>query len=386
MRTYQQADEIKLIYSGRNYFEVLEQLIDESREVIHLQTYIFEYDETGRRIIAALKRAAERQVQVFVLIDAYGSYPVSRHLKEAMRQAGIRFRLFSPLLSSESIYIGRRLHHKIVVVDKRAALTGGINIANKYSGSGDLEAWLDYGVLTRGAVCEYLHLVCGEFYHRKRIPTLRRWEKQSKPTQSTDPERRVRFRRNDWIKRKNDIHKSYAEALISAEKSIVIVASYFLPGRTFRRLLREASERGVEIKILLAGKSDIASLRLAERYMYDFYLRYNIHIYEWTNSVMHGKAMIVDANWATIGSYNLNFLSHYISIELNTDTRDPAFIHNFSDHLAGVIGNCCQAVELQSASNISFAGRALMWITYNFYRMLMSLMMAGRKYRKRQKR
>jgi cardiolipin synthase len=384
MKTYLEAEDIQLVYSGSDYFDVLERLIDESRHSLHLQTYIFETDETGRKVLDALIRAAKRGVDVYLLIDAYGSYPFSKQAAKELSESGIHFRLFSPLNSNESVYFGRRLHHKIIVADKRVALTGGINIANKYRGSDGVAPWLDYAVLTRGAVCEFLHLLCEEFYHKKKVKQLRAWEKNREQPKHKGTGKLVRFRRNDWIKRKNDIHKSYMEALISAQSSITIVASYFLPGRTFRKLLREAAQRGVEIRVVLAGKSDINSVRLAESYLYDFYLRYNICIFEWTNSVMHGKAMVVDDRWATIGSYNLNFLSHYISIELNTDVADAAFAGHFSEHLRQVVTGSCTAVELKTKRRqFSFFSQLIRWMAYNFYRLMMSFLMVGRKYRKR---
>jgi cardiolipin synthase len=162
------------------------------------------------------------------------------------------------------------------------------------------------------------------------------------------------------------------------------VASYFLPGQNIRRLLKEASERGVKISVIMAGRSDIASMRMAEHYLYSFYLRNNIHVFEWTDSVMHGKAMIVDNTWATIGSYNLNFLSHYVSIELNADIIDKPFIEAFGKHLDEVMSKSCVAVELQKEKHrTNLFSKFLMWLAYNFYRILMTLALRGKKYKER---
>lgn len=381
MKTYQNADSIELVFSGVNYFEVLEKMIDDSRESVHLQTYILETDETGLPILESLKRAAKRKVAVYILVDAYGSHPFSKEVSNDLISSGIHFRLFSPLFSSESVYFGRRLHHKIIVVDKKIALTGGINIADKYRGTAE-QAWLDYAVLSKGEVCEYLHWLCDAFYKKRRSPSLTNWEKNSVQKNEHNSQHLIRYRRNDWIKRKNEIHKSYMEAILSAEHCITIVASYFLPGATFRKMLKAAAARGVEIKIILAGQSDINSLRLAESYLYDFYLKNNIRIYEWSNSVMHGKAMVADHQWATIGSYNLNFLSHYISIELNTDIRDREFVNKFTDHLNEVMTSNCNAIEYKQ-EEIKPSQKFKMWLAYTFYRLLMSFMMLGRKYRLR---
>lgn len=384
MKNYVEAEDVQLVFSGSHYFEVLERIADECRHTLHLQTYIFECDETGLRVVEALKRAARRGVKVFVMVDAYASFPFPRSVVRDLRDAGVHFRLFSPLFSRESIFIARRLHHKIVVADKYVSLIGGINIANKYNTAFGDYAWLDYAVLIKGDVNEYLHLLCEQFYFRFKPRNLRKWENEVKLPPRNSNNHYVRFRRNDWIQRRNEIHKSYIEALIRAESSVVMVASYFLPGRNFRRLLREASARGVNISIILAGRSDINSLRLAENYLYDFYLRHNIKVYEWTNSVMHGKAMIVDDTWATIGSYNLNFLSHYVSIELNADIIDQRFINHFSKHLDDIIHNSCTAIQIdRHLNNRNIFVKPLRWLAYNFYRMLMGMAMWGRKYRKK---
>jgi cardiolipin synthase A/B len=379
MKNYQAAEEIKLVFSGADYFDVLEKIIDNSQEVLHLQTYIFANDNTGLRVIEALRRASERKVKVFMLIDAYGSFPFSNANKKLLEQSGVHFRLYATLFSTESMYLARRLHHKIIVADKKTALVGGLNIADKYSGNQDVYPWLDYAVYSRGEVCEYLHFLCEAFYRKKKFQPPRPAEQLISKNQPAA--KLIRFRRNDWIKGQNEIHTSYNAAIISAKSSITLVASYFLPGNRFRKLLQNAAHKGVEIKIILTGKSDIPSMGLAEHFLYDFYLKNNIKIYEWNDSVMHGKAMIVDQKWATVGSYNLNFLSHYISVELNTDIVDAVFAKSLSDHLQRItINNCSEITHTFPAKRNMLLERFKRWLAYNFYRLLMHFIMPARKY------
>lgn len=371
MKKYLSAEEIQLVFSGHNYFELLEEIIEKSKNTLHLQTYIFASDETGKRIIEALKRAAVRHVDVYVLLDAFGSNSFSKEMTHELASSGVHFRKFSPVFSSESGYFGRRMHHKIVVADKTSAMIGGINIANKYNSTSKSEPWLDYAILIKGNVCEYLHLLCEKGYKRHTVRAINKWENNT-PIQYAGKTNLIRFRINDFIKGKNEIHQSYVEGLKKARTSITIVASYFLPGKGFRKLLAQASARGVVVKIILGGQSDAASVRLAENYLYDFLLRNNIHLYEWTNSVLHGKAMIVDDNWATVGSYNLNFLSHYISMELNADIIDTVFIKEFSTHLDEIMENDCRHVDLNlPGQRKNIFSRFKMWLAYSFFRILM---------------
>ena len=135
MNSYEKAESVQLVFSGDNYFEILQQIIAGAKNVIHLQTYIFEEDKTGHEVAESLKNAAKRGVKIYLLADAFGSKNLSKNFIVQMKNAGIQFRFFSPLFSSEGIRFGRRLHHKIVVADKCVALVGGINITDKYHGS-----------------------------------------------------------------------------------------------------------------------------------------------------------------------------------------------------------------------------------------------------------
>ncbi len=374
MESYLPAENVKLVLSGKDYFDTLKNIINESKQTLHLQTYIFETDETGLQVIESLKKASARGVQIFVMADAFGSHPFSKKIIEEMTIAGIHFRLFSPLFSSESIFFMRRLHHKIVVADRSVALTGGINIANKYNQTEEESTWLDYAVLVKGAVCEYLHLLCEQFYNRQNSLAINKWLKQLSFQQGT-----IRYRRNDLIKNKNEIHKSYIESIKNAKNSITLIGSYFLPGKTFRKLLRQAAARGVKVTIILSLKSDTNSVRLAESYLYDFYLKNNISIYEWKRSVMHGKAMLVDSKWATVGSYNINYLSHYISIELNADIKDPAFINELKQHLNSICEKDCIKVNSSSLIKRSWFSRLKIKLAYNFHSLLMNILLLQKK-------
>jgi cardiolipin synthase len=374
MKAYLRAGEPELVYSGSDYFDRLVALINGAQHTLHLQTYIFESDETGWHTIEALKQAASRQVKVYVLVDAFGSQGFHKAARMALHGGGVHFRFFAPLFSGESVSFGRRLHHKLVVADGQRALIGGINIANKYNAQLQEAPWFDYAMAIEGDTCKSLDALCLGLYKRRlRLPAQK---ESNAPVVAQPNETGIRIRRNDWLKGKNEVHRSYAEALISAEHSIVLVASYFLPGRTFRKLLRGAAQRGVEVRIIVAGKSDLRMMRLAENYLYDFYFENNIRIYEWSDSVMHGKAMCVDNTWSTIGSYNLNPLSHYLSIELNIDVLSKSFAGVFMKHLNYIMDHKCRSVHREhELAERTVWKRIKMRLGYVFYKMLLSLML-----------
>lgn len=384
MNQYYLSEKAQLIRSGHPFFQTLVQLIEQSTHTIHFQTYILASDETARTVLSALRSAAKRGVKVYLLADAFGSFNFPADLSQELLNDGIHFRLYSPLFSTESILPWRRLHHKLFVCDNKTALIGGINIADKYNSLPGSPAWLDYAVLINGSVCASLATLCESIYFKRKINPLASTIPSEKPELTAVAKNQIRFRRNDWIKNKNEIHKSYTEAIKQAQSSITIVASYFLPGANFRKLLREASQRGVKIKLIMAGKSDSYSVKLAENYLYDFYIRYHIELYEWKESVLHGKVMLVDEKWATIGSYNLNFLSHYISIELNADIISPEFCHQLSNDFSAITQDYSKTFQLSPSKHYnSFFRKILLWLAYNFFRLMMTIFVSGKRKNKK---
>jgi len=325
------ADEVQLVHSGDDYFKKLKKLIADAQHELHLQTYIFEHDDTGNSIAAELIKAAQRGVKIFVLLDSYGSSSFKNKAPELLKNK-IHIRFFAPLFSYKNIYFGRRLHHKIVVADGAVALIGGINIADKYKGTATEKAWLDYAVLIRGEVCKKLQKICADFYYHNRSK-----RKSHTHPANSNHKTPIKISQNDWLNYKNEISTAYRKAISNAKTEIIILGSYFIPGFKFRYVLKNAAKRGVKIKILLSGISDVPLIKYATRYMYSFLFKNNIEIYEWPHSVMHGKAAIVDGQWSTVGSYNINWLSAYSSIEMNIEVPDAAFSSQFSAHLHDIL-------------------------------------------------
>jgi cardiolipin synthase len=172
-----------------------------------------------------------------------------------------------------------------------------------------------------------------------------------------------------------EILKSYRYAIRHAQDHMIIFASYFLPGRSERKLLRNASRRGVDIKIVLAAESDAAMFKRATNFLYSFILRNNIKIYEYLPSNLHAKVATVDGTWSTIGSYNLNHLSDYGSIEMNADILDGDFTRMFEEMLVKIINKDCRQVTVaQYAKHNTWLHRLADWSSYQAIRILMRIM------------
>ncbi|MFV8323433.1 phospholipase D-like domain-containing protein [Flavobacterium sp. LS2R12] len=327
---------LELVYSGEDYFSRLEAIICNSQIEIHMQMYLFENDATGNRIIKALKEAASRNVQVYVLLDGLGSLSFPSETIKEMRQIGINIRFFAPLISTYTFYLGRRLHRKVIVADAKVVLIGGINIADKYCGSPIEAPWLDYAVQLKGEIAEPLQKLCTDIYFKKR-------HFQNKKIKSSFPfeeDGMVRILQNDWLKGENEICDGYIKSIRNAKTEIIIVGSYFLPGIRIIRALKKASKNKVKIKLILSGKSDLPLTRRATCFLYGKLLKYNIELYEWDQSILHGKVAVIDGNWTTIGSFNLNNLSSYGSLEMNVEINSALFSKMFRAHLTEIIAQC----------------------------------------------
>ncbi|MEO7529844.1 MAG: phospholipase D-like domain-containing protein [Sediminibacterium sp.] len=367
---YTGSNQVKLIRGGKEYFELLLSLIAKAKESIHLQTYIYEDDETGRMVAKALKTAAEKGIKVYLLVDGYASQSLSKEFIEDLEHSGIHFRFFEPFLKSRHFYFGRRLHHKLFVVDAHYAVTGSKNISNRYNDMDGARAWLDINLYMEGEIVNELCVLCTRiwkgFRSEKRLVPCR----NNGPFDFKEPVK-LRVRRNDWLHRKTQISNSYSEMLRHATSHITILCSYFLPGKIIRNQLSMAAKRGVKIKVIVAGKSDVMVSKNAERWLYDWLLRNKIDVYEYEPAVLHAKAAVSDSNWATIGSYNINNLSAYTSVELNVDVESAVFAKEVESTLHDIIQN--ESILITKEKHLKTKNifiQFVRWLSYQSIRVL----------------
>jgi len=376
---YSYHNDIRLVKGGPEYFDVLERMIREATRLIYLQIYILDADETGERIINALLGAAKRSVRIYILVDGYASQHLPAAIRQKFTDAGIYFRMFQPLFKSKGFYFGRRLHHKVVVVDTLRYLVGGLNISDRYNDIGDKPAWLDWALYGEGDVAPVLERICVK-RHRTFLNRRERKarEKTAEPPQPvTEIQERncaVRVRVNDWVRAKRQIYNSYLEMFRTASSHLIIMSPYFLPGMEFRRKMKAARKRNVKIQVVLGGISDIPFSKDAERYLYRWLLRQGIEIYEYQKTVLHGKMAVCDGEWMTIGSYNVNDLSAHASVELNLDVDNKHFAHTVESRLQTIITeDCLQITEEDYKKKMNIFRRIHQRMAYNFFRMALFL-------------
>jgi len=361
---------IRLVHGGKEYFDLLLQLINGATASIYLQTYIFDEDETGIEVGNALKAASQRKVQVFLLVDGYASSKLSKEFILELTSAGVYFRMFEPLLKSKYFYFGRRLHHKVATVDSRYSLVGGMNISNRYNDMPHEPAWLDWAVYAEGNTAVWLTFICQSRINKRLLVNM--GDRINKNEFNTKDES-VLVKINDWVRGKNQITASYLKMINHAQKHIIIMSAYFLPSNQFRRKLRLAVKRGVKVQLILAGKSDIAIAKYAERFMYRWLVRNGIEIYEYQKSILHGKIAVCDSDWSTVGSYNVNGLSAYASVELNVEVKNKQFAIQVENSLSDIIEKDCIAITNNQMEHVGLFARFLNMSSFYIYKVVVFL-------------
>ncbi len=384
---YSFGNSVELIRSGQKYFDRLEKLIDSSNHEIHLQTYIFASDKTGSRIAEALIRAASRKTQVFLLVDAFGSQSLSSDIIIRFKNAGIHFRKFGEFYSKGTFHIGRRMHHKITVFDGHISIVGGINISDNYNDTPEGLAWLDFAVIIHGQISRRLQFICRLRWERWKFSfsTRKKLLKNSVPEKKINGESHIRIRRNDFIRNKNEITTSYRDIIRHSKKSILLIGGYFLPGGRTRRLMKSAIQRGVKINIVVSEKTDVKIFVLARQYLYAWLIRNGIHVFIFRPSNVHGKVIISDDKFTSIGSFDLNNLSTYSNIELNVDIIDENFSTKLSANIYQIIQNdCIKLDEDNMYKSKNLFSKLMMWFSYRFVKtfFVLSILLAGKKEKK----
>lgn len=379
---YKEGHSVELLQSGEPFFAANIKAIVEARQYIHFQTYIIDEDETGQRIIDALVKASERGVRIYMLLDAFGTKYFSSEFINKIENSGILLRFFSPVFITKGFQMSLRLHHKVLLVDGELAIIGGMNFANRYHGTQAKKEWLDFAVIVKGPECLHINNILRRLWNKTFISREERSNEIVHTTRTYEENISLRVTENNWYRNKIEILRSYRSAFKHSHDHVIIFASYFLPGRLERKLLRMASARGVDIKIVLAAESDAPLFKRATGFLYEYILRNNIKIYEYLPSNLHAKVATVDGKWSTIGSYNLNHISDYGSIEMNVDILDSAFTGKFDKILLDIIKNDCRQVTYQEyLRRKTWFSQLSGWMSYQMIRLLMRLMaqMTSRK-------
>lgn len=320
------GNRVTLLRDGAEAFPAMLAAIERAERQVLLEMYWFASDETGRGFAAALGRAAGRGVEVAVLYDAVGSWETDPALFAELEAAGVAVVEFHPLRPwarrFRPEHVTRRDHRKLIVVDGRVGFTGGVNLANQWAppaaGGG---GWRDDVVEVEGPAAAALGALFRQTWEAQGGSPLRAPVAAGAPAGG----HRVRVLGDGRLYRRRAIVRAYLLNIARAQERVWIRNSYFVPDPRIVRALVRAVQRGVDVRVIVPGISDVEIVRHASRAVWSRLMRHGVRIFEWTENVLHAKSALVDGRWATIGTFNLDYWSLFYNLEVNVSVLDAGF-------------------------------------------------------------
>ncbi len=356
-----EGNDIRLLENGEEFFPRVFACIANAKQEIIVETFILFEDRVGLQLHQALVAAARRGVQVDLTVDGFGSPDLSEEFIRSLVDSGVRIHIFDPgkRLLGRRVNLLRRMHRKIVVVDNAVAFVGGINYSVDHLLEYGPEAKQDYAVEIRGPLVAEIHrfthlaLVQGQRYQRRR-----RWWRARKQVRSNPGDSPLAGTAaamlvvRDNGEHRSDIERHYRIAIRAARSRIVIANAYFFPGYRLMKELRRAARRGVDVRLILQGQPDMPIVKTAASMLYHQLLGAGVRIFEYCERPLHGKVALMDDEWATVGSSNLDPLSLALNLEANVIIRDRAFNQHLYSRLEELMQSSCRQVDRREVGGV----------------------------------
>jgi cardiolipin synthase len=330
----------QLYFRGEDAFAAMGEAVAGARREILLESYIYKDDAAGRGFLEALSVAARRGVEVRVLADALGSFSTRSAFWQEMKRRGIHVRLFHPLFSS-LWYQPFRDHRKILVVDRLMAFTGGMNIGEEYGSTSPNrgETWRDTHVRVTGPAAWEMALVFSEGWVQAggapiELPALPAEEAEA-------PGTRILVLDSRPNRGQAESASALAAIVGAARRRVWITNAYFAPGWDAVRILGDAAQRGVDVRLLLPGRTDVPIVRRAAHGYYDRLLGRGVRIFEYQTAILHAKTLVADGYVSVVGSTNLDFRSFLFNAECDLAMLDEEVAlrleESFEEDLRGAV-------------------------------------------------
>ncbi len=337
---WREGNQFRLLEACEQYFERLIRAIDDAQSYILLEMYLVESGIVTGRFIDAFVRAAQRGIAVRLVLDGFGSLGLLQTDRRRLINAGVELRVFNVLQLRKRLHNFLRDHRKLMLVDGKVAFVGGIGLTDEFCVAGPPGwPWRDLVVEIHGPVLSDWQQAFARTWRRcggeLTLPT---------PPVDALPGERARGRvvlSEAWYR--SELANAVAQRIIGANKRAWIMSAYFVPSRRFRKALRRAARRGVDVRLVVPGAlTDHPWVRHAARRFYGKLLRNGVRIFEYQPQVLHGKMSICD-DWVSLGSSNLDRWSFKWNLEANQEIDDAAF----SDVAAAVFEkDCAESLQL----------------------------------------
>ncbi len=355
---------------GGETFTAMLAAIATARHSICFETYILASDRTGDRFKLALVERARAGVAVRLMYDAVGSFGLSEAWLDDLRAAGVQVIVFNPIAPWRARWrLSHRDHRKILVIDDEIAFTGGLNIANDYASVEDGGVgWHDAHCRVRGPIVFDLARLFRRTWLRAGGDTY-----PAPPRASAMPgvggASFVRAIENTARRRRPAIRRAYLHVIKAARRAVWIENAYFVPDRGLRRALVRAVARGVDVRVIVPGHSDVRLIEWASLYVMRRLARRGVKILRWRGVMLHAKTAVVDAVWSTIGSYNLDAQSRFNNLEVTLEILDPVV----GDQLVATFERdaaSCDPFDEAAWKQLPWWRKVFAWLAYRVRRFL----------------
>jgi cardiolipin synthase len=328
-----QGNRVTVLRNGREIFPAMLEAIQHAKETVNFATYVYWTGSIAPQFAEALAERAAAGVEVNVLLDAVGAAKMDHGLADQLAQAGATVAWFRPPKWYTLHKLNNRTHRKILVVDGNVGFTGGVGIAEEWTGNcEDPEHWRDTHVRVEGPVVR--DLLSGFVDNwaeatgcilsgRQHLPDVRGFDDgiQAQVTRSTAQ------------KGSTDAEQLFYAAIACARERIWLTTAYFAPRRAFVDVLCDAIGRGVDVRVLTNGPhTDREVVRQAGRRCYEQLLACGGRLFEYQRTMLHAKVLLVDSHWVTVGSVNFDNRSFALNDELNISFRDPGVVAELEKH------------------------------------------------------
>lgn len=316
---------VELLVDGERAFPSMLEAISSARRTVLMNSYIFNDDQIGRQVADALAERAREGVAVFLIVDGLGTINVPESFFDEMRVDGVSVLEYRPVAFWKKGWgILRRDHRKLLVVDGRVGFAGGLNVGDEWipaieGGQG----WHDIHVRVEGPAVRDLSKLAMVTWRQHGGVNLD--PRIFLPDVEQRGETLVNIIGSRERKKRKAIMRSYLHAIKNARDYIYMANAYFIPGAGFRRALANAARRGVDVRVMIPASGDIFPAQMASQALYSRLMRRGIKIYLWQKAVLHAKTAVIDGQWSTVGSYNIDRRSWTSNLEVNVNVLDEGF-------------------------------------------------------------
>ncbi|MFA6148146.1 MAG: phospholipase D-like domain-containing protein [bacterium] len=378
------GNKVTLLVDGPATYDAMSKAMENARDHINLETYIFEDDETGRRFSVLLLKKQAEGVQVNIIYDSRGSFMTPAPFFQRLRDAGIQvvaFNPINPMKARKSWRLAHPDHRKLLIVDGKVAFTGGINISavysDRFSGGSQLSGgkqdnatampWRDTDVRVEGPVVAEFQKLFLDTWQRQKGPDLPK--RNYFPDLKAVGKSLVRAVGSSPGETNRLTFVLYVSAITFSENSLHLTNAYFVPDEETVDAIVAAARRGVDVKIVLPGNTDTSMTLNAGRYYYSKLLKSGVKLYERRDVLLHAKTAVIDNVWSTVGSTNMDFWSFSSNDEVNAVVLSKEFAAEMEKMFAGDLAKSHE-IRLEKWKKRPVIDRIKQWFAHQFERWL----------------